>query len=277
MADRRSAQNEAGQATITKLNNTSSEPIEMALRRLRQGLMTGATKVVGEAHRSLYSAGQQSVPHILASLHSLNLNAVGRGEHIRLAVGLAALLHDVDERSAKEFFDAADKQQVLPAIEAGFRSIRRFTKEEYRRCNHFNIDIFEHKALPMARKSASDYVRSWLAQVPCEELAGISRIYISEEDDSADYFGTYLPALAVINILWDASASRSLISRFLIQRTLYHEIGHHVRRHTLSWQDPEQEEEAEQYAMRMIRRAYPGLRRAANLVRWLRGKPPFKM
>ena len=259
------------------MNDKSDDTIEKAMQRLRQGLMTGSTELVSDAHRSLYNAVPQSIPYIVANLRSLSLDKAGRGEFINLAVGLAALLHDIDERAAEEFFDAAETQQVHPVIKAGFRSIRRFTKDDYRLCNSFDIDIYEHKCLPVGSKSPSDHVVEWLLQVPGDDLAGLSRIYISWEDELADFRGYYLPGLAVITVLWDATATKSSISRFLIRRTLYHEVGHHVRRHRLGWQDPEQEDEAEQYAMRMLARAYPNLRRFGNLVRWLRGKPPLEL
>lgn len=236
--------------------------------------MIGSTEIVREAHRLLYEAVPQSIPHIASQLSSIDLASKGRGEFIYLSVGLAALLHDIDENLAEDYFKTALAGKVHPAIKAGFSSIRRFTKDDYRRSSYAGVEIFEHKTLTTkTNRSPTDFVRSWLEFVPREDLLGISRIYLSENDDTAGYFGTYLPGLAVINILWHAEASKSRLRRFLHQRTLYHEIGHHAFRHKSGWQDPEQEDEAEEYAVQMMARAYPSLRRTANIIRWMRGRP----
>ncbi|MEM7778410.1 MAG: hypothetical protein AAF732_22745 [Pseudomonadota bacterium] len=247
--------------------------IERAMVRLRQGLLTGAPRITREAQRALYGAAPGSISYIAADLRRLNLEDIGRGENGNLAVGLAALLHDLDERVAKEFFASVDGGSVHPVIAAGFRSIQRFSRDNYRRSSFEHIEIFEHKSLPVRQtKSATDYVTAWLTTVPADDLAGISRIYISPESEGAEYWGTYLPGLAVINVIWETAATRSWLGRFLIQKVLYHEIGHHVGRHEGGWQDPDDEKEADAYAVRMMRRRYPWLRRTMNLVRRLKGK-----
>lgn len=70
--------------------------------RLRQGLLTGATRITREAQRVLFGAAPGSITYIMADLRRLDFGSVvGRGETGRLAVGLAALLHDLDEHKLK--------------------------------------------------------------------------------------------------------------------------------------------------------------------------------
>jgi Zn-dependent protease with chaperone function len=72
----------------------------------------------------------------------------------------------------------------------------------------------------------------------------------------------------VINLVWDNPSSRwspmSLLNNFVIESVLYHEIGHHVRRHTLG-QDPKQEKEADKYSARIMANSHHLLFRIARL------------
>jgi hypothetical protein len=96
-----------------------------------------------------------------------------------------------------------------------------------------------------------------LKSVPVEDLTEIERIYILRREDLTA-LGDYTPVLCRINLVWDNPSPRwspmSHVNNFIIERNLYHEIGHHAHRHTFG-QDPEQEEEAERYADRIMARS----------------------
>jgi hypothetical protein len=55
--------------------------------------------------------------------------------------------------------------------------------------------------------------------------------------------------------VWDNPYSKlnplSWLNSFIIESTLYHEIGHHVHRHTFG-QDPDQEKEANDYSDKIM-------------------------
>ena len=51
----------------------------------------------------------------------------------------------------------------------------------------------------------------------------------------------------------------------------YHEIGHHVHRHTFG-QDPDQEREADQYAANILKKSHPLLRIIVRAVKFVFGK-----
>jgi hypothetical protein len=100
----------------------------------------------------------------------------------------------------------------------------------------------------------SEILERWLKSVPDEDLEAIERIYILRKEDIAAW-GNYAPILYCINLAWDNPCSRwnpiSWIDKFNMELTLYHEIGHHVHRHTFG-QDPEQEDAADKYAKRIM-------------------------
>lgn len=105
--------------------------------------------------------------------------------------------------------------------------------------------------------------------VPREDLCEIERIYVVT-DEGQDYAGNYLPVLFNITLVWyNPFSRRSITGRLLvshIEKTLYHEIGHHVHRHTFG-QDAEQEAQADQYAIRLLQLSRPKLSKFAHILR----------
>jgi hypothetical protein len=87
-----------------------------------------------------------------------------------------------------------------------------------------------------------------------EDLKEIERIYILRSEDLS-VWGSYTPILYKIKVVWDNPSSRwspmSWVNNFIIESTLYHEIGHHVHRHTFG-QDPDQEREADKYSDKIM-------------------------
>lgn len=94
------------------------------------------------------------------------------------------------------------------------------------------------------------YPNEMLKNVPIEDLKEIDRIYILRSED-LNSRGTYTPILYVIDLVWDNPSSRwspmSWVNNFIIESVLYHEIGHHVHRHSF-WLHPDQEKEADKYS-----------------------------
>ena len=102
-------------------------------------------------------------------------------------------------------------------------------------------------------------MQKWFENIPPENLNEVDRIYIISRDKQ-DYAGNYMPIFFSINLIWYAPSSRyNPIFWLLIllhERTFYHEIGHHVSRHTFG-QDPNQEKEANRYASMLMAKRHP--------------------
>ena len=62
------------------------------------------------------------------------------------------------------------------------------------------------------------------------------------------------------------------LNNFIIENTLYHEVGHHVHRHTFG-QDAEQEKQADEYSDRLMANSGHLIFRIARLLRGRRGSP----
>ena len=132
-------------------------------------------------------------------------------------------------------------------------SIGSFKLKDFIRYDVRGVKIFEHKRL-VTRQNVKQRLEQWLKPVPSADLDQLERIYVLPKSD-LEALGSYKPVLFCINLAWDNPSPRwspmSWMNNFIIESTLYHEIGHHVHRHTFG-QDPEQEADAENYADRIM-------------------------
>ncbi|MCY7348831.1 MAG: hypothetical protein LH614_21795 [Pyrinomonadaceae bacterium] len=190
---------------------------------------------------------------------------------IRYVSGLVNLIHDIDEVEANEIVRQLKGGDCNVALAHILDSICKFTLEDYVRYNVCGVEIFEHKNL-ITKQNVEAKLESWLKNIPSNDLREIERIYILRRGD-LESLGNYKPILSRINLVWINSSSRwspmSWIDNFIIENTLYHEIGHHVYRHTFG-QDSTQEKEADDYADGIMINSNHLLFRAVSLL-----KPKF--
>jgi hypothetical protein len=141
------------------------------------------------------------------------------------------------------------------AVTRGLESICRFTLKDYKKYDLYGVNIFEHFKLATehfklaTKQNVRRKLESWLKNIPENDLRSVERIFIIRQED-IEALGNYTPFLYRINVVWNNPCAKwnpiSWLNSFIIEHTLYHEIGHHVHRHKFG-QDPEQEDEAENY------------------------------
>jgi hypothetical protein len=140
-----------------------------------------------------------------------------------------------------------------PVVAHILDSIGSFKLNDFIRYDVRGVKIFQHKRL-VTRQNVKRRLEQWLKPVPSEDLDQIERIYVLPKWD-LEALGNYKPVLFCINVAWDNPSPRwspmSWVNNLIIESTLYHEIGHHVHRHTFG-QEPEQEAEADDYANRIM-------------------------
>jgi hypothetical protein len=126
------------------------------------------------------------------------------------------------------------------------------------------VKVYERKEL--FKHDVRSKLERWLNNVPGKDLKEIERIYVTTYD-GRDAAGSYRPILFTIEIVWyNPFSKRDPFSWFVLQnieRTLYHEIGHHAHRHSFG-QIPEQEQEADAYARRLMKISHPVLGKIAH-------------
>lgn len=259
------------------MNTSHPTPCELeaAVSRLKASLLTGSSADTMNAHKALHAYGDQAVDPILRELEPINLAQVDYPEIVSLVTGLTTVLHDLNESVSINFVENALKQACHPAIAASLRNIIRFRRSDYRETQFRGMTILEEKTID-DRYQATAHVSRWLHNIPGDDLADISRLYIISEQSHHDFRGYYRPHLAIITLAWETLFHPYIpvqwIFRLGHEHTLYHEVGHHREGHTEYGQDPEQESQADAYARRLVRQAHPAAEKFGRVVRRLRGK-----
>lgn len=234
--------------------------LELAIRTLKRGLMAGNDRAALPAYRQLYEAGAGALPLLDRELRKFPFtSSFKQSEGVRLLAGLLALERDLDEEASDRRLDAAISHDCSNVVKSLLRSVRRISKNDFRRETSGNIEIWEHTTLD-GRYEARLLVEKWLGDIPEAERADISRIIIKPSSLDDDWSGKYQPVLGVITLAWMTFLPPgSYLLRLLNadhRHTLFHEIGHHVHRHWYG-QDPEQERQANAYASATRARTRP--------------------
>ena len=234
-----------------QINNSGD--IDAALKMVIRGLTQNSVADVFAGHRALFRIGLPSVPHIRNAILRSSWTRLKHGNEIRYVSGLVTLLHDIDEKESRRITSQLKRGGCDVTVGHILDSICRFTIADYLQYEVRGVTIFEHKRL-VTKQRVRLALENWLKNIPSEDLQAIERIYVLRRED-LKLLGNYAPILQYINLVWDNPYSRfnplSWLNSFVIESTLYHEIGHHVHRHTFG-QDPDQEKEAMDYSSRVM-------------------------
>ncbi|HEX8147246.1 MAG TPA: hypothetical protein VF591_08715 [Pyrinomonadaceae bacterium] len=230
-----------------------TQHVGRSLRTLIRGLAQNSLGEAYEGYKALYKVGAPAIPQVREAVLKSNWSKLKYGNEARYVSGLFSLIHDIDEAEARSVADRLKNGGCAPAVARILDSVCAFTLSDYDRYSVCGAEVFEHKRL-VTRQNVRALLQRWLKNVPAEDLREVERIFILRKEDFEGW-GDYTPVLFRINIVWDNPSRRwspmSHVNNFIIERTLYHEIGHHAHRHTFG-QDPEQEEAAERYADRIM-------------------------
>jgi hypothetical protein len=234
-------------------DNELNQNIKRSLRTLIRGLTQDNVAEMYGGYKDLFQVGVPAIPQIREAILKSNWSKLKYPNEIRYVSGLVNLIHDIDESEARRLTNQLKDNGCDLAVARILDSICTFTLADYTQYNLCGVAIFEHKKL-VTKQNVRAKLERWLKNVPIEDLKEIERIYILRNEDLKS-LGNYKPILYRINLVWDNLSSRwspmAWLNNFIIESTLYHEIGHHVHRHTFG-QDPDQEKEAEKYSDRIM-------------------------
>ncbi|MEH6631513.1 MAG: hypothetical protein V7776_11820 [Halopseudomonas aestusnigri] len=262
-----------------KMDGSEMEDLETVINQLKRGLVSRHYPTQAKAYKKLHEVGAKSIPLLLRELQLIELKKNKRPEILVLATGLLIIVHDLDEEISEKFVRKALSEKCDETTARAFNSILRFKKSNFLETRVSNTLILEDKTIDN-RYQATKHILRWLETIPLNDLEGIPRIYIIPYKSHYDFAGYYLPFLGVINIVWDTNDHpynpMQSINRFLKQRTLYHEIGHHYHKHIEGGAMPEQEKEADNYAYKKLGKARPKLKIFFRVLRFLMGRKKKK-
>ena len=198
------------------------------------GLVQNSGEQIYRAHRELYKLGRNALPAIEEQILGQSWRDIRHGSQLNLLSGLLSLVNDIDEDRAKRVGEEIRKTGCSSIVKKRITSITTFALNEFRAYEIEGTRIFQSRALGNSPHIKS-YMEKWLAIVPKKDMAQIERIYIIPET-TEEHRGTYMPILCNMMIEWDLPVSYynplSWIFLTQIEKTLYHEIGHHVHGHT---------------------------------------------
>ncbi len=235
-----------------------SSDIQKHLKSLSFGIMQGSYEQVYKAHHALYDIGAEALPAIEEKLLQQSWEDVEHGARIGQLIAMLNLIHDMDEERAKTVGEQIRKAGCSIKVDRRIAAITTFTLDNFNCFEVAGMKIFQSKQL--GKQAAFEKrLKKWLAVVPEADLSQVERLYLVPKSDS-DYLGYYMPILCKVVVEWDMNGSYlnplSWIELFLIKKTFYHEIGHHVHGHTFG-QDPDQEKEADRYAAKLLFKSHP--------------------
>lgn len=235
-----------------------SQKIATHLKTLIRGLTQEDVQARYKGYKALFKIGAPAVPQVREAILQSSFSRVKRSNEIRYIAGLVSLLRDIDEQEADKILQRIFARECDPAIKSLLLTISNFTLADYNSYQSYGINVFEHKTL--STRGVKARLEKWLSHVPAEDLAELDRLFIIRERDNPSTQGNYTPILFNISVAWNTDFAETnpfmWLMRLNTQYTLYHEVGHHKHRHTFG-QIPEQEEEADEYAKRLMQKSHP--------------------
>jgi len=248
----------------------NSEKIEKNLKKLVLGLMQNHAVQVYEAHNQLCLIGSNVVPFVESEICKYRWDKINDRYKLNLLSGLLRLVQDIDENEAKRIGTKVCQAGCSAIVSSRVISITSSTKSDFVLVRERGLKVYLSKALEN-HKVIQAYISKWLAIIPSEDFDQIEQIFVVPESKE-DHLGFYVPILRSVQIEWSIPDRRYTpfhwFSALRHQKTLYHEIGHHVHRHTFG-QDPEQESEANSYASILMRKDHPLVHALVrSLVKW---------
>ena len=235
-----------------------SDDCETCLNRLLRGIATHDTRTVRLAWRALLATPAMTAPAVQARLDTPTWTKPPSGPSDRYLGVLLALLDAVDAEAFGAEIERLTAQRLHPLHR---RTVELLAKRRGERpfgtldCGvpvHIADDVPEPAGLlrRMNRWSRTKEL----------SIADVTRVDVILGRPELDYLGLYAIRFDAIVLVWRPTLHRFPLVWFSWldhERTFYHEIGHHHFGHHQGGQDIDQEQEANAYATRMLRRAHP--------------------
>jgi hypothetical protein len=226
-----------------------------------------------KSHKALYKIGPSTIPFVADTFLNLDLSdtssaQVKSGVEIRYAIGLISLIHDIDENASKKVAQQFIQKGCKATTKQRLKSILEFTLSDYLQYEVKGVKIFEEKGIKSQVKVQSK-LEKWLSNVSGADLSEIDRLYVVSRTRDQEYAGRYMPIFNNVKLVWEVSGAKfnpiTWLKLSWIEMVLYHEIGHHVYRHTFG-QVKEQEAEADKYAVERFLSTRPVLYKTSEVI-----------
>ncbi len=215
-----------------------------------QGLAHNSKQDIYMSYKKLYTAGNEALPYLEKRLIPHDWSKIRNKIEMRYLCGLISLMNDIDENACRKTVNTIISDGCAIEAKQCLLSLIAFSLDDYYSSSIRGINLYISKDLNQPDK-IQNKLEKWIETIPQPDIEGIDRIYVIPYHEDYTYSGTYMPTLSYIRLIWDTPTSKwnfvfHWIELFLIERTFYHEIGHHACDHTFG-QNEEDEKEANEY------------------------------
>lgn len=253
---------------VTGSNPNLEQEINNHIRTFSRGLMQTNYSVAYQGYNALYRIGEPVVPYLKETILKNDWSTTKYKELSLYLTGFVCLIYDINENEGREIIQHVVSNGCPSHIKALLHSLSQFSEADFIKYEVRNTVVLAHKHIA-AQYDIKHFIGKWLDNIPEHDSRELVRIYIVMQKD-IDASGTYTPMLHKIALAWDNTfKTNSILFKLILlstEQTFYHEIGHHVCRHTFG-QDPVQEKEADDYAAKIMSKAHPRIGRFVKLLR----------
>lgn len=223
------------------------------------GLVQNSNETIFKNYKKLYEIGEDSLPPLIEAILPHDWSKIENKSQMRLLSGIVSLINDINEDTCKETAERIITKGCTQAVKQCLNSITSFSLNNYISYTMNDVKVYISNDLKN-EKHIKFKLEKWLSIVPEKDLQEINRIYVVPYHEDYSYSGTYTPILSYITLVWDTENNQSFFWKwaesFMVEQTLYHELGHHKHNHTFG-QDNEQEDEADEYAREFMKLNHP--------------------
>lgn len=251
----------------------SEQKIRAEIKKLLGAVAHSNSPEAMKAHKVLVKIGSPAIPYIEESLLKVDFSQ-GALRHSTTGVlyvtSLVNLIHDIDEDASRNIARKLIQQGCDATIAQRLETINSFTLDDYFQYEIKGVSVFEYKKIE-SKYEVRPNLEKWFENVPDDDLKEIERIYIVNQTEEQDYAGYFMPIFCYIKLVWDTPQEEHYpiwlkfllwLSLMNMEFTFYHEIGHHVHRHTRDKKlKQEREDEADRYARRRFLSSRPTLQK----------------
>ncbi len=243
-----------------------SVKIETYLNQLSVGFVENSNKVY-KPYRALFKMGKVVIDVIEQKIFSQSWVKVDHISQVTVLVGMLNLVNDLDEPRCREIVNKIIELGCEDEVRRKLLLVIQFSVSDFYIFDFRGLKVFVSKKLKRLNYIEAK-MKKWLSVVPEDDLSGMERMYVVPPI-SDDYRGLYMPILCYSEVHWDCPSIPfnpfAWVYLYSIEKTTFHEIGHHLHRHTFG-HDPEQEKEANIYAFKMLSKSHYIL---FEILKWL--------
>ena len=224
-----------------------------------RSLIQNVNEEIYRNSKELYQIGESALTPLIEAILPHDWSKIDNKNQMRLLTGVLSLINDINEEACQKTAKTIIEKGSTRAVKQCLNSITAFTLNDYTLYNKYGINIYILNELNDINV-IENKLEKWLSIVPEKDLQEIDRIYVVPYHEDYSYSGTYTPILSYITLVWDTENNQSFFWKwaesFMVEQTLYHELGHHKHNHTFG-QDNEQEDEADEYAREFMKLNHP--------------------